>query len=86
MRAQNDFFRPASAFDFGFGAGGFRLAPSVFLKCALPAALSPPLGSWYAFLTIEHRNRGQPRNSHVYVGTEHNAVTGNVRCSGTRIV
>jgi len=31
MRAQNDLRRPASAFVFGFGAGGFRLDPVVLL-------------------------------------------------------
>jgi hypothetical protein len=32
MRAQNDARRPASADVFGFGAGGFKLAPVVRLK------------------------------------------------------
>jgi hypothetical protein len=42
---QNDLRLPASAVVLGFGAGGFKLAPVVFLKCARPAAFNPPLGS-----------------------------------------
>jgi hypothetical protein len=44
MRAQNDLRRAASLGVLGFGAGGLRLAPVVFLKYARPAALSPPAG------------------------------------------
>lgn len=44
MRAQNDLRLAASLGVFGFGAGGFRLAPVVRLKYARPAAFSPPLG------------------------------------------
>lgn len=32
IRAQKEARRPASAFVFGFGAGGFKLAPVVRLK------------------------------------------------------
>src|SRR5210317_1273839 len=31
--------------------GDFRLAPSVRLKYARPAAFNPPLGFWWAFFT-----------------------------------
>ena len=44
IRAQKEARRPASAFVFGFGAGGFKLAPVVRLKCARPAAFKPPDG------------------------------------------
>jgi len=51
IRAQNDARLPASVFVFGLGAGGFKLLPSVRLKCARPAAFKPPLGFWYFLIT-----------------------------------
>lgn len=45
IRAQKDFLLPASASDFGCGAGGFRLEPSALAE-ALPLAFSPPSGFW----------------------------------------
>jgi hypothetical protein len=41
IRAQNDFFRPSSAFVFGDGAGGFNLLPVAALYLARPFAVSP---------------------------------------------
>jgi len=39
--AQKDAFRPASAFVFGFGAGGFRFALFFALYAARPLAVIP---------------------------------------------
>jgi hypothetical protein len=39
--AQNDFFLPASALVFGFGAGAFRLEPVALFILARPLAVSP---------------------------------------------
>ena len=41
IRAQNDFLRPASDLDLGFGAGALSLLPVARLYLARPLAVSP---------------------------------------------
>ena len=79
IRAQNDLRLPASALVLGLGAGGFRLAPVVRLKCARPAALRPPTGFWYFFTTPMYavsRQYAMTASDNIYIEIISNTYTG----------